>query len=112
MTCSYGNNHKSFNHFVKTFRFEYAGCGDIPAELFFRGAISLVLTGLNILCIVVVGVLILLVKQVTPEKIPQRNAAFWRKDILLNRQYEKSLQETVEVTGKNMLNIFLSLFCM
>ena len=66
------------------------------------------LTGLNILCIVVVGVLILLVKQVTPEKIPQRNAAFWRKDILLNRQYEKSLQETVEVTGKNMLNTFSS----
>ena len=31
--------------------------------------------------------------QVTPESIPQRNASFWKKDILLNKEYEKSFQE-------------------
>ena len=94
----------------QTFVFEYASYGDIPQELFYRGVISFILTMVNIICIVMVGVLILLVKQVskfvqicfslmkhvqvTPKSIPQRNAAFWKKDILLNREYEKSLQET------------------
>ena len=31
--------------------------------------------------------------KVTPESIPQRNASFWKKDILLNKEYEKSFQE-------------------
>ena len=44
--------------------FEYADHGDIPLELFWRGTISLTLTCVNILCIVLVGVLMLLVKQV------------------------------------------------
>eukprot|EP00092_Neocalanus_flemingeri_P095053 GFUD01120915.1.p1 GENE.GFUD01120915.1~~GFUD01120915.1.p1 ORF type:complete len:609 (+),score=97.80 GFUD01120915.1:35-1861(+) len=78
----------------ETFVFEYASYGDIPQELFFRGVISFILTMVNIIGIVLVGVLILLLKQVTPASIPQRNAAFWKKDIVLNREYEKSLQET------------------
>ena len=32
------------------------------------------------------------VLQVTPLSIPQRNATFWRKDIQLNKEYEKSIQ--------------------
>jgi len=75
----------------ETFRFEYADYGDIPAELFVRGLVSFILTIVNIICIVVVGVFILFIKQVSPESIPQRNAAFWKKDIVLNREYEKSL---------------------
>jgi len=94
----------------ETFVFEYASYGDIPQELFFRGVISFILTMVNIICIVMVGVLILLVKQVTPERIPQRNAAFWKKDILLNREYEKSLMETniAEVIGKEGAELGLS----
>jgi len=78
---------------TKDFVFEYAEHGDIPLELFWRGMISLTLTCVNIVCIVMVGVLMLLVKQVTPESIPQRNASFWKNDILLNKEYEKSFQE-------------------
>jgi len=76
------------------FKFEYADYGDIPQELFFRGAISFTLTMVNIVCIVIVGVFILFIKEVSPESIPQRNAAFWKKDIVLNREYEKSLHDT------------------
>ena len=49
---------------VQDFKFEYAEYGDIPLELFWRGMISLTLTCLNILCIVMVGTLMLLLKQV------------------------------------------------
>jgi len=92
----------------EVFKFEYA-C-DIPLELFLRGTISFILTMVNIICIVLVGVLILLVKQVTPERIPQRNAAFWKKDIVLNREYEKSLQETniADVIAGESLELGLS----
>merc|ERR1719513_443271 len=38
----------------ETFKFEYAEYGDIPQELFFRGAISFTLTMVNIVCIVIV----------------------------------------------------------
>lgn len=81
---------------TKGFKFEYAEHGDIPLELFWRGMISLTLTAVNILCIIIVGVLMLLVKQVTPESIPQRNASFWKNDIMLNKEYEKSFQENQE----------------
>ena len=49
---------------MQDFKFEYAEYGDIPLELFWRGMISLTLTCLNILCIVMVGTLMLLLKQV------------------------------------------------
>ena len=55
---------------VQGFKFEYAEHGDIPLELFWRGMISLTLTAVNILCIIIVGVLMLLVKQVTQNKLP------------------------------------------
>ena len=77
------------------FKFEYASEDDIPKELFLRGMVSLTLTVLNILCIIGVGVLILFVKQVTPESIPQRNASFWKTDVALNKEYE--LSRTKEV---------------
>ena len=77
------------------FKFEYADEDDIPLELFLRGMVSLTLTVLNILCIIGVGVLILFVKQVTPESIPQRNASFWKTDVALNKEYELSRAKEV-----------------
>ena len=79
----------------QVFKFEYAGEDDIPLELFLRGMVSLTLTVLNILCIIGVGVLILFVKQVTPESIPQRNASFWKTDVALNKEYELSRAKEV-----------------
>ena len=77
------------------FKFEYADEDDIPLELFLRGMVSLTLTVVNILCIIGVGVLILFVKQVTPESIPQRNASFWKTDVALNKEYELSRAKEV-----------------
>ena len=59
--------------------------------MFLRGLVSLTLTVVNILCILLVGVMMLLVKQVTPESfLSQRNADFWKTDVALNKEYEKS----------------------
>ena len=38
----------------------------------------------------------------TPESIPQRNASFWKQDILLNKEYEKSFQEKDGVTAEDL----------
>jgi len=65
---------------------------DDPAmESFLLGLTSLALTLLNILCIILTGVLILRLKEVTPEKIPQKFSNFWRKDIKAHRNYYKTL---------------------
>ena len=42
---------------------------------------SFLLTVVNIICIIVTGIIILKVKQVTSDKIPQRNHSFWKQDI-------------------------------
>ena len=34
-----------------------------------------------------------LLLQVTPNVIPQRNATFWKKDVQLNKEYEKTIVE-------------------
>ena len=60
--------------------------------LFLRGMVSLCLTIVNIIGILVFGVATLYIKQVTPTSIPQRNATFWRNDVQLNKEYEKSIQ--------------------
>ena len=43
--------------------------------------------------------------KVTPESIPQRNASFWKKDILLNKEYEKSFQEK-DVRKRKIQNFY------
>ena len=105
---------------MQDFKFEYTDQDDIPLELFLRGMVSLTLTCVNIICIIMVGVLMLLIKQVhttlqqrievifkmimiqvTPESIPQRNASFWKNDIMLNKEYEKSFQEK-DVSSENI----------
>ena len=52
---------------IQNFKFEYADPDDIPMELFCRGMISLTLTIVNIVCILIVGVIMLLIKQVQDE---------------------------------------------
>ena len=45
---------------------------DLPLESFLLGLVSLTLTLVNILCIILTGVLILRLKEVTPTKVPQK----------------------------------------
>ncbi len=60
------------------------------AEAFFLGLSSLFLTVLNILCIIVTGVSILWLKEVTPEKVPQSFPHFWRRDVRTHREYYRT----------------------
>ena len=70
---------------------------NLPMESFYMGLISLVLTLVNILCIILTGVLILRVKEVTSEKIPQKFASFWTQDI---REHRKTIQKHKEYEEK------------
>ena len=49
---------------------------DLPLESFLLGLVSLTLTLVNILCIIITGVLILRLKEVTPTKVPQKFRKF------------------------------------
>ena len=62
-------------------------------ESFYLGLTSLALTLINILCIIITGVLILRLKEVTPEKIPQKFAHFWREDIKTHRNYNRRIRK-------------------
>ena len=53
----------------------------------FKGFISLALTIVNIICIILMGVVILRIKEVTPEKIPQRFSSFWQEHVKTHRNY-------------------------
>ena len=64
MERSFENVISFSNFFVQLFDFAYDPNGDIPRELFYRGVVSLVLTILNIVCIVLMGVFMLFVKRV------------------------------------------------
>ena len=46
---------------------------------------SFALTIVNIICIILTGIIILKVKQVTSDKIPQRNHSFWKQDIKVHK---------------------------
>ncbi len=52
---------------------------------------SLALTLVNILCIIVTGFGILRLKEVTPEKIPQRFSNFWKRDVRAHRNFYRTL---------------------
>jgi len=66
---------------------------NLPMESFYLGLTSLALTLINILCIIVTGVLILKLKEVTPAKIPQKFSHFWRKDVRAHRNYNQKISK-------------------
>lgn len=66
---------------------------DLSMESFYLGLISLALTIINIICIIITGVLILKLKEVTPAKIPQKFSHFWRKDVRAHRNYNKKIRK-------------------
>ena len=61
-----------------------------------KGFISLTLTIVNIICIIVMGVVILRIKEVTPDKIPQRFSSFWQQHVRTHRNYTRSQQRSVK----------------
>ena len=71
-------------------------------ESFFLGLVSLTLTLLNIICIIVTGILILRLKEVTPDKIPQNFSSFWKEDVKARRgKYSRlDVEEVLMEEGK------------
>ena len=58
------------------------GIVDPICVVFSLGLMSLLLTIINIICILVFGWFVLWLKEVTPEKVPQAFKYFWKKDLL------------------------------
>ncbi|XP_023322708.1 uncharacterized protein LOC111697066 isoform X1 [Eurytemora carolleeae] len=86
---------------VSLYEFRYSE--NQALEAFLLGLTSLALTLTNILFIIVTGVFILHVKEVTPEKIPQKFSDFWRKDVKAHRNYYKTLSKEDHQTILNEL---------
>ena len=66
---------------------------DLPLESFLLGLVSLTLTLINILCIIITGVLILRLKEVTSTKVPQKFQDFWSTDVKAHRDYYKAYKK-------------------
>ena len=62
-------------------------------EALVLGVVSLALTILNIICIIITGIAILRLKEVTPEKIPQTFSQFWKTDVRSRRGKYNRLEE-------------------
>ena len=76
----------------------------------FKGFISLALTIVNIICIILMGVVILRIKEVTPEKIPQRFSSFWQEHVKTHRnylreQYRGSMRTKSNLDRENTLTL-------
>eukprot|EP00095_Tigriopus_kingsejongensis_P011013 snap_masked-scaffold1087_size63509-processed-gene-0.3 protein:Tk11013 transcript:snap_masked-scaffold1087_size63509-processed-gene-0.3-mRNA-1 annotation:"conserved hypothetical protein" len=56
------------------------------------GIVSFALTIVNIICIIITGILILKLKEVTPEKIPQSFSKFWKVDVKTHRSYTQTVK--------------------
>ena len=66
-------------------------------ETFFLGAVSLLLTIVNIICIILTGWAILKLKEVTPSKIPQHFSSFWKQDLKVHRDYLKTIKDGKDI---------------
>lgn len=73
---------------------------NMPVEASILGLVSLTLTLVNIICIILTGVGILKLKEVTPDKIPQQFSTFWKHDIRTHRDYYSTVKKDNE---KNLL---------
>jgi hypothetical protein len=61
-----------------------------------KGFVSLALTIVNIICIILMGVVILRIKEVTPDKIPQRFSSFWQQHVKTHRNYLREQRGSIK----------------
>ena len=78
---------------TSTLHYERNYSEDDRMEMFLLGLVSLTLTAVNIICIIVTGWAILRLKEVTPQKIPQKYSSFWTKDVRVHRDYMKTFNK-------------------
>lgn len=62
---------------------------NLALEAAYLGIVSFLLTIVNIICIIITGILLLKLKEVTPDKIPQTFSTFWKEDIKVHRSYNQ-----------------------
>ena len=86
-----GHDDNSTETHYTEFKLEYSD--DQAMEAFILGVVSLGLTFLNILCIIITGIAILRLKEVTPDKIPQTFSEFWKTDVKSRRGKYSRLDE-------------------
>ena len=86
-----GPNDNSTDVLHAEFKLEYSD--NQAMEAFILGIVSLGLTFLNILCIIITGIAILRLKEVTPDKIPQTFSEFWKTDVKSRRGKYSRLDE-------------------
>ena len=73
--------------------------------LFCLGSISLLLTVINVVAILVFGWLILRLKEVTPESVPQSFPYFWKKDVSTYRKHGNATEETIRKESDKVFGI-------
>ncbi|XP_014661440.1 PREDICTED: uncharacterized protein LOC106804679 [Priapulus caudatus] len=85
---------------------EYAAeySDSLAAEALMLGAVSLVLTLLNIICIFVMGVVVLKIKEVAPYTSQATTRNFWKQDIKIARDYNQTVKGEDSIgMGKQLL---------
>lgn len=70
---------------------------NLSIEAVVLGTVSFALTLVNIICIIITGIGILKLKEVTPEKIPQSFSRFWKRDVKAHRDYYRTYKKNNEV---------------
>lgn len=74
-------------------------------ELLSLGAVSMCLTLINIICIYLAGILIFKIKEVAPVKMKnEHRRKFWKHDVRITRDYNKTLQKEEAVAMQAQLN--------
>lgn len=82
----FGSQDKRYSAVVKTHLYS----DNQTIELFTLGCMSMCLTLLNVVCIYLMGVIFLKIKEVAPI-VPKDQKQFWRHDIKIARDYNKTL---------------------
>ena len=68
--------------------------------------VSLSLTLFNIICIFLSGLIVLRLKEVTPDKVPQSFSKFWKKDVKKYRKFGKPSKEIRQMIIKESKDFF------
>ncbi|XP_059088808.1 uncharacterized protein LOC131884929 [Tigriopus californicus] len=81
---------------------------NLALEAAYLGIVSFLLTIVNIICIIITGILLLKLKEVTPDKIPQSFSTFWKEDIKVHRSYNQIVKrgdplEQMNIEAKDVL---------
>jgi len=78
---------------------------NFPADAAIKGFFSLLLTLVNIACIIATGVIILRIKEVTSEKIPQQFGSFWTEHVKNQREFNRLERKSTTSIRKNQKSI-------